>query len=482
MIKRTKGILAPLALASGIVLSLGLPVQAQTEDAATKAIEAAKQFSGTTITVVAEAGLQALLDKQITAAEWEAQTGIKVNVVELPFEEIYPKQLLEHQAGTGAYDTLLISPAYLADMVANGMVEDLGPYVEKYGVAAEDADINPAFADWQFYDGTRYGLVVDGDVLVTYYRKDLFADPANQEAFRAKYGYDLAPPADYGQFGDIACFLTEKYAPDLYGAGVINTGYMFFMFGERFRVAGGRFFDAETMKATVNSDIGVQVLTQMIEQNKCMAPGIETWGFAENLSALNAGQIGMTISWPPLGRWAQGVNINDAALSWVPATTVADKIGYAVNPGGHPELAAGFLSGVSVNSKNKDAAYLYAQWMHSKTQSLQNVMRPVGLRDPYRMSHYTSPEYQELWASAPEYLAVLQEGAANGLADFSWIETFRYQDAMSRAVLDAISGADPKESLDGLVAEWDGMTEEIGVDRQRAAYQAWAAKPSAYRE
>ena len=39
-----------------------------------------------------------------------------------------------------------------------------------------------------------------------------------------------------------------------------------------------------------------------------MPPGIETWGFAENLSALNAGQIAMTISWPPLGRWTQGVN------------------------------------------------------------------------------------------------------------------------------------------------------------------------------
>jgi multiple sugar transport system substrate-binding protein len=470
---------------------LGLAVAAMTAlggsaafaaDAAERAVEAGKEFAGTTITVVAEAGLQALLDKQITASEWENLTGIKINVVELPFEELYPKQLLEHKAGSGAYDLLLISPAYLADMVANGMVEDLAPFIKKYGVPDEDADINPAFADWQFFDGKRYGLVVDGDVLVTYYRKDLFDDPANQEAFRSKYGYDLAPPKDYKSFGDIACFLTEKYAPEIYGAGVINTGYMFFMFGERFRVAGGRFFDPETMRATVNSPIGVEVLTQMVEQNKCMAPGIETWGFAENLSALNAGEIAMTISWPPLGRWAQGVNINDQALSWVPPTTVADKIGYSPNPGGHSELASGFLSGVSTNSRNKDAAYLYGQWMHSKAQSLKNVMRPVGLRDPFRMSHYASPEYQGLWPSAPQYLETLQVAAANGLADFSWIETFRYQDAMSRAILSAIAGEDPKTALDSLAAEWDALTDEIGVDRQREVYKAWAAKPSAYRQ
>ena len=43
-------------------------------------------------------------------------------------------------------------------------------------------------------------------MLVTYYRKDLFDDPDNQAAFKAKYGYDLAPPKNYQQFGDIACF------------------------------------------------------------------------------------------------------------------------------------------------------------------------------------------------------------------------------------------------------------------------------------
>ena len=452
------------------------------EGAAAKAVEAAKQFSGSEITVVAEAGLQALLDKQYTGPEWEKLTGIKVNVVEANFEEIYPKTILERQAGTGAFDVLLISPAWLADFVANDAVIPLDPYIEKYGVKSEFDDINPAFKDWMSYQGKIYGLVVDGDVLVTYYRKDLFEDPENQAAFKAKYGYDLGPPQNYTQFGDIACFLTEKYQPDTYGAGVINTGYMFFFFSERFRNAGGRFFDPETMKATVNSDAGVKVLTEMVEQNKCMAPGIETWGFAENLSALNAGQIAMTISWPPLGRWTQGVNVSDAALSWVPQTTVADKIGYAINPGGHPELASGFINGVSPDSKNKDAAYLYIQWMHSKDQSLQNVMKPVGLRDPYRMSHYASPDYQALWPTAPEYLEVLQDGAAQGYADFSLIETFKYQDAMSRAVIAAIGGTDPKEALDALAAEWDALTEQVGIDKQREVYQVWAAKPSAYRQ
>jgi multiple sugar transport system substrate-binding protein len=471
-----------LILATAILGLLATAPALADEDAAAKAIEAAKQYSGSTITVVAEAGLQALLDTQYSGPEWEKLTGIKVKVVELPFEEIYPKTLLEKQAGTGGYDVVLISPAWLADMVANNAVEDLDPYIEKYGVKSEFDDINPAFKDWMSYNGKIYGLVVDGDVLITYYRKDIFENPENQKGFKEKYGYDLGEPKNYKEFGDIACFLTEKYQPAMYGAGVINTGYTFFFFSERFRNNGGRFFDPETMKATVNSEAGVKALTELVEQNKCMSPGIETWGFAENLSALNAGEIAMTISWPPLGRWAQGVNIEDKALSWVPKTTVADKVGYWVNPGGHSELASGFLSGVSPDSKNKDAAYLYAQWMASKTQSLVNVMKPVGLRDPYRISHYESPEYQNLWPGAKDYLKVLKDGAAAGYADFSWIETFKYQDAMSRAVSAAIGGEDPQTALDAMAAEWDQITESIGVDKQREAYKVWASKPSAYRE
>ena len=46
------------------------------------------------------------------------------------------------------------------------------------------------------YDGKTYALVVDGDVHLLYYRKDIFEDPENMEAFKAEYGYDMpVPPA-----------------------------------------------------------------------------------------------------------------------------------------------------------------------------------------------------------------------------------------------------------------------------------------------
>ena len=88
-----------------------------------------------------------------------------------------------------------------------------------------------------------------------YYRKDIFEDPKMKKAFKAKYGYDLAPPKTWKQFDEIGQFLTDKMSAEgIYGAGFFREPpYTQFMFQERFRNEGGKFFDADTMKATVNS-------------------------------------------------------------------------------------------------------------------------------------------------------------------------------------------------------------------------------------
>ena len=165
-----------------------------------------------------------------------------------------------------------------------------------------------------------------------------------------------------------------------------------------------------------------------------------------------------------MARWAQGINADEQALSWVPESQVIDKVGYALPPGGHPELASGFLLAVSPNSKNKDAAYLYIQWLHSKQESLKNVMRPLGLRDPFRISHYESPEFRNLWPGAAGYLDTLKTGGEQGYADLAILETYKYWDSMARAVVAAIGGKDPKQALDELAAEWDGADR---ADRRR---------------
>ena len=103
-----------------------------------------------------------------------------------------------------------------------------------------------------------------------------------------------------------------------------------------------------------------------------------------------------------------------------------------------------------------------------------------ALRDPFRKSHFESESYQALWPDAKEYLAALQAGAVSGLLDLSIINTFAYEDALARGLQAVMGGADPQESLDEVATDWDKITDKVGVDKQRAAYEEWASKPNAY--
>ena len=140
-------------------------------------------------------GVGALDPKVHTVPLFEKLTGVKVNVIETPIAEMFPKVMIEHRGRTGAYDVVRIVPSWLADLASAGAIEPLDALVEKYKLAAELQKIEPAYRDGQMkWAGKIYGIPDDGDVLILYYRKDLFADAANRTEFRAKYGYDLAPP------------------------------------------------------------------------------------------------------------------------------------------------------------------------------------------------------------------------------------------------------------------------------------------------
>ena len=468
-----------VALFAGSLIS-SQPASAQS--AAERAVEAAKKYSGTEISIVWEAGLQSLDPLNFSGPKWEELTGIKVKVIEVPTAEMFTKILQEHRAGTGAYDALNVIPSWMPDLVKAGALEVLDPYVDKYGFRDELQKIAPTYRDNQMtVDGKIYGFPDDGDLFVLYYRKDLFEDPENMKAFKAKHGYDLAPPKTWQQYADIGNFITEKYKPKIYGAGQFRgPAYGIWLFEERFRVEGGRFFDPATMKAQINNEIGVKVYEGMRDDNKFMPPGVETWGFVEALSSFLAGDIAMTISWPPFGRWAAGYGTDEKALSWVPKTKIADKVGYALPPGGTPQLAAGFSLSVSSKSKNKEAAYLFIQWLNSEEISLQRVQLPYALRDPFRESHFTDKEYLSRWGDASKYLATLRQGADTGLLDLSILQIDKYEEALRQSVTRLWAGEDAKAILDDVAAQWDALTKKIGVDKQKAAYADWAGKPNAY--
>jgi len=445
---------------------------------AQRAIDAAKQYAGTTITYVREAGLQ-VEDPLAMAPIFEELTGIKVEVVGLPYLDIYSNALQDHLTGGGAYDALDVSPIWMRDFVSAGVLEPLDPYIDEYMNKADLDDYLPVYSSEGVMkiDGVTYGLYDDGDVFMLYYRKDLFEDADNQAEFKAAYGYDLVPPETNEQLFQVAEFFTNKHAPDMYGyAAQRIEGQAYSWFIGPFSGAGGEFFDTDTMTAQINSDVGVQTLTQLVQQNTVMPPGVEKWGFMEVLSAWLDNKVAMITTWPPIGRWSAGYGDTAKQLEWVPPSQVKDKVGYMLQPGGRPTLAGGFNLAVSADSKNKEAAYLWIQWMTSPEISLQRVMLPFTLRDPFRLSHFDSPLYRSAWPDAGEYLDTLRN-ADTGQWELGIPGAREYMEAIDIACTSAYAGKDPKAAMDEAAARWDEITDRLGVDSQKEHYNKWLTNP-----
>ena len=52
-----------------------------------------------------------------------------------------------------------------------------------------------------------------------YYRKDIFEDPKLNEAYQAKFNKKLEVPKTWEDYIQVAQFITDQMAPNVYGAG-----------------------------------------------------------------------------------------------------------------------------------------------------------------------------------------------------------------------------------------------------------------------
>jgi len=448
------------------------------DGSAYRAVQAAKQYSGVTLNMTYEAGLQALEPRNYSGPVWENLTGIKSNVVELSHPDQYSKPVAEHIANSGAYDILDIEPAWTPSLADGGVIAPLDDYIAKFMNTNDLNDYHPLFKALPTYKGKIWGFFDDGDMFALYYRKDIFEDPKMKDAYQKKFGKALEVPKTWEDYAQVAQFITDQMAPNVYGAahfrkaGSPGNQYDFL---QQFRANGGTFFDGD-MKAQLASDAGMKTLKNMIAANAASMPGNNELDAVSVWAAWLQGKVAMIYSWPPTGRMTANYSQSDKAISFVPKSVVADKVGYALVPG-NPEHATGYNKALAADSANAEAAYLFMQWTTSPPVSLARVMVPYALRDPYRLSHYKSELYQSLFPTAKEYLANLAESANHGLLDMIMPGWQDYALSLDRMCSSVWGGADPKAALETAAAEWDATTDRLGKDSQKAFFAEYLKLP-----
>jgi multiple sugar transport system substrate-binding protein len=252
------------------------------------------------------------------------------------------------------------------------------------------------------------------------------------------------------------------------------------MFEPHFKANGGTFFDPETMDELINGPEGLRTALEMLSLNKWMPPGITQVGPVDLAFEWLAGKFVMNWFWPPLGRWSAAFGTDEEALSFVPDSQVVGKVGYALFPGDITQMAVGFSLGVSSDSLNKELAYLFAQWLHSPEISLQRVLLPYALRDPYRTSHFESEQYRNAWPEAGDYLDTLLDGGNKASLDLLIPGSQEYRDTLDRALQSIWAGTDAQEALDSAASQWNDITDRLGRDSQKSAYASYIELPGAY--
>jgi multiple sugar transport system substrate-binding protein len=135
----------------------------------------------------------------------------------------------------------------------------------------------------------------------------------------------------------------------------------------------------------------------MIAANKASIPGNEELDAVSLWVAWLQGKVAMIYSWPPTGRMSAGYSQSDKAISFIPQSSIAGKVGYAIVPGGNPEHAFGFNKSLAADSANLEAAYLFIQWACSPPVSLARSFCRMRCAI-YRLSHFKSEHRQALRA------------------------------------------------------------------------------------
>lgn len=171
----------------------------------------ATAMNAESINVLVEGGGKML--QEAVAEKFTAETGIEVVFTEVPYQGVYDKLSAEIASGTSNFDVVTI------DVVWNAAFADHVEDLSELFTDEVKADLPSALLADAMVDGKMIGMPAWANAEIVFYRKDLWEDPANKEAFEAEYGYPLAPPATWEQWRDMAKFFTKDgmYGTDVKG-------------------------------------------------------------------------------------------------------------------------------------------------------------------------------------------------------------------------------------------------------------------------
>ena len=318
---------------------------------------AEKPYEGTTITIVTTSSGPFLAAQDGGIDQFEAETGIKVNLELYEFQEAIDKININAAAGGSDIDVICYRPIQeTATWYANGYFANLNDYIAAAGDDYDYEDFFPAAREVTTVDGNIVGIpyLTEGEIL--WYNTEIFER------------YNATVPTTFDELLETAKALYDP-ANNVYGISLRGEGnsavtqFSGFLYG-----FGGDFFD-ENMNATMNTPEALQALEYYADLCAYGPDGAASASQADGINWFNTGITAMRID-----AYAQNWNHADPERS-----LVYDKLGFANFPTGPigedtPYNIVAWAMGISATSKNQGAAWEFIKFLTGKEMDVQAML------------------------------------------------------------------------------------------------------------
>jgi multiple sugar transport system substrate-binding protein len=400
----------PLVLAFAIALPWLWPATSQ----AWSYKEAAAPYAGQSITVLDEVTpLQETMQKLVP--QFEQDTGIDVDYQLLNHFEVINRGQADLLSGRGEYDAIMVHSPQMGLLLDAGVLRPIDDMIAKPELTSPDLDlddlIQPSWDTVAKYQDETYGFLTWAYNAVYWARGDLLSHPEEQAAFKAKYGYDLAPAQTLQQMRDIAEFFTRKKGAKLAGQTLESDFYGILLEG----IKGGTTWWTVWNAFVRNwgGDIFDENGTPSVDRPENVA-AIEFWGDLWQFGPPGMAEASL-IDVPTL----MGQGVTAQALAWSDfglgidrhgASPYAGKFVYAPSPANadydgprSAEVEPSILI-LARSSDAPEATYLFLQWLADRTTQLA-LAEQLGAGVPNRYSLFETPTYKDS-RFAPLYAAM----------------------------------------------------------------------------
>ena len=313
-------------------------------DSASEDVTKDRPYEGVEITYAGEAGGIFTEFYKRHISDFTEATGIKVSFFEVAHENTHERFLTEAMGGTGSIDVYQLDQPWVAEFADLGYLEEITD--DTKAEIDNFSDFSEAALETMTYNNTLYGLPFQYHTPVLFYRTDLFEAAGLTE-----------PPKTWDEYREYAKILND---PDngIYGTSIeakaVPEPATHFL--DKMAQAGAHYMD-ENGNAIFDSPEtreAIQFLYNLQNVDKTSPEGAIGYDNTDVYNLFMQGKIAMVSEWPYFYAGSQDPE----------QSLVVGKVGVAAQPAGKYESSAlwTFGHGVSVSSKQKEAALEFVKW------------------------------------------------------------------------------------------------------------------------